>query len=129
MLLLAIGFIVGMPPYAFRKDEQIALTVLAPSRWPVLILLVMISLSVVYRYGPCRPAAKWRWVTWGATASATIVVVGSFFFSYYASQYAHFNPLLGSLGAVTIFLLWSYLNVLAILLGAQINAELERKAG
>ncbi len=127
MLLLGIGFIVGMPPYAFRKDEETALILLAPSRWPFLILLMMISLSVVYRYGPCRPAAKWRWVTWGATASATIVVVGSFLFSYYASQYTHFNPLLGSLGAVTIFLLWSYLNVLAILLGAQINAELERK--
>jgi membrane protein len=87
----------------------------------------MISLSVIFRYGPSRPAAKWRWVTWGATTSATVIVVGSFLLSYYASHYAHFNPLLGSLAAVTIFLLWSYLNVLAILFGAQINAELERK--
>jgi membrane protein len=125
--LIAIGFIVSMPPYGARKGDEIAFIVLAPSRWPFLILLLMISLSVIFRYGPCGPAAKWRWVTWGATTSATIMVVGSFLFSYYAAHYTHFNPLLGSLGAFTIFLLWSYLNVLAVLFGAQVNAELERK--
>jgi membrane protein len=127
LLLIAISLIVSLPPYAAHGGEKISFIVLAPSRWPFLILLLMISLSVIYRYGPCRLAAKWRWVTWGATTSATVIVVGSFLFSYYASQYAHFNPLLGSLGAITIFLFWSYLNVLAILFGAQINAELERK--
>lgn len=127
LLLIAISLIVSMPPYGARKGDEIAFIVLAPSRWPILILLLMISLSVIFRYGPSGAAAKWRWVTWGATTSATIMVVGSFLFSYYASHYALFNPLLGSLGAVTIFLLWSYLNVLAILFGAQVNAELERK--
>ena len=127
LFLTAIGLILWLPPYVTHQGEEIAFVALAPSRWPFLILLLMISLSVVYRYGPCRLKAKWRRVTWGATTSATVIVVGSFLFSYYASQYARLDPLLGSLGAITIFLFWSYLNVLAILLGAQINAELEQK--
>lgn len=127
LLLVAISLIVSVPAYPSPTGEASPLTVLAPSRWPFLIALLMISLSAIYRYGPCRPAAKWRWVTWGATASATVIVVGSFLFAYYAAHFAQYNPLLGSLGAVTIFLFWSYLNVLAVLLGAQINAELERK--
>ena len=125
LLLVAIGLIVSMPAYGAHDGDEIALVVLAPSRWPFLILLLMISLSVIFRYGPSGPTAKWRWVTWGATGSAIIIVVGSFLFSYYASHFGHFNVLLGSLGAVTIFLLWSYLNVLAILFGAQVNAEFE----
>jgi len=67
-------------------------------------------------------------VTWGATVSATIWVTGSSVVSYYAAHYAQLNPLLGSLGLVMIFLFWCYLTVLIVLLGAQINAELERHA-
>jgi membrane protein len=99
---------------------------LAPSRWPILIAAMMLMLSFAYRYGPCRKVAQWRWVTWGATACATVWVAGSSLLSYYAAHVTHFNPLLGSLGSVMLFLFWSYLTVLAILLGAQINAELER---
>lgn len=100
--------------------------VLAATRWPVLIVATLLLLSVAYRYGPCRRVAKWRWVTWGATASATIWVTGSSLLSSYAAHYAGLNPLLGSLGLVMIFLFWCYLTVLIVLLGAQINAELER---
>ena len=97
-LLIAIGLIVGMPPYISGSESKTAFIILAPSRWPILILALMISLSVLYRYGPSRRAAKWRWVSWGATASATTWVAGSFLFSYYASRYTRLNSLLGSLG-------------------------------
>ena len=127
LLLIAIGLIVSVPPFPAHDGEQSPLSIIAPSRWPILIVLLMVFLSVTYRYAPCRRAARWRWVTWGASTSAVIIVVGSFLFAYYAAHWAHYNPLLGSLGAVTIFLFWSYLNVLAILLGAEINSELERK--
>ena len=72
--------------------------------------------------------AKWRWVSSGAVASAIVWVAGSLLFSYYTSQFSRLNPLLGSLGAVTLFFLWSYLTVLTVLLGAQVNAEMERQA-
>jgi membrane protein len=97
-------------------------------RWPILLVVLMVSLSVLYRYGPSRPTAKWRWVSPGAAASAATWVVGSMLFSYYTSQFTRLNPLLGSLGAFTLFFLWSYLTVLVVLLGAQVNAEIEREA-
>jgi membrane protein len=59
-------------------------------------------------------------------ASAIVWIAGSLLFSYYTSYFGRLNPLLGSLGAVTLFFLWSYLTALTILLGAQVNAEMER---
>ena len=100
-----------------------------PSRWPILVVGMMLLLSVAYRYGPCRRVAKWRWVTWGASASAAIWLIGSALLSFYAAHFTHLNPLLGSLGSVMIFLFWCYLTVLTVLFGSHINAELERHAG
>jgi membrane protein len=127
-LVVAIILIVAVPIYRPSGEEEIAFVLFAPSRWPILILAIMTALSVLYRYAPSRRKVRWRWVTWGAALSATVWVLGSFLFSYYASQYTHLNPLLGSLGGITIFLFWCYLTVLTVLFGAQINAELERQA-
>jgi len=99
---------------------------LAPSRWPILGGTMMLMLSVLYRYGPCRRTPKWRWVTWGATASAMLWLAASVLLSFFASHYGQFNRLLGSLATVMVFLLWCYVSVLSVLLGAHINAELER---
>jgi len=99
---------------------------LAPSRWPALVLGMMLVLAVLYRYGPCRETPKWRWVTCGAVVAGAIWLAASYGLSYYAAHYASLNPMLGSLGSVVLFLLWCYLSVLAVLLGAKINAELER---
>jgi membrane protein len=125
-LVSALAVIVGLAGRSVLSPSTAAAQLLAPSRWPILIAAMMLLLSFAYRYGPCRRAAQWRWVTWGATASATIWVAGSWLLSYYAAHVPQLNPLLGSLGSVMLFLFWSYVTVLAILLGAQINAELER---
>lgn len=125
-LVAALTLIVGLAGAGAISRSAADAGLLAPSRWPILIAAMMLLLSFAYRYGPCRKVAQWRWVTWGATASATIWVAGSSLLSYYAAHVAHLNPLLGSLGSVVLFLFWTYLTVLAILLGAQINAELER---
>lgn len=124
-VLLALALIVGLA----GTDGPTPVAgngFLVPSRWPVLIVGMMLLLSVAYRYGPCRRLAKWRWVTWGAAATATIWVLASAALSYYTAHYRHFNPILGSLGSVVIFLFWCYLTVLAALFGAYVNAELER---
>lgn len=126
-LLIVLALILASPPWIVGATEP-AFAFVAVSRWPILIVMLMISLSALYRYGPSRPTAKWRWVSSGAVASTIIWVAGSLLFSYCASQFTRINPLLGSLGAFTIFFLWSYLTVLAVLLGAQVNAEMERQA-
>jgi membrane protein len=126
-LLVVLALIVAVPPWGSAAREP-TFGFLALSRWPLLIALLMLSLSLLYRYAPSRPTAQWRWVSVGAAASAVIWGVGSVLFSYYTSQLGRFNPLLGSLGAVTLFFLWAYLTVLTVLLGAQVNAEMERQA-
>jgi membrane protein len=125
-LVAALSLIVGLAGVGSTARSSGGPELLAPSRWPILIAAMMLLLSVAFRYGPCRKVARWRWVTWGAAASATIWVAGSSLLSYYAAHVTQFNPVLGSLGSVMLFLFWSYLTVLAVLLGAQINAELER---
>ena len=127
-LLVVLALILAIPPWVTGSSRDPTVAIFAATRWPILIVLVMVWLSALYRYGPSRPTAQWRWVSWGAAASATIWVAGSLLFSYYASQFNHLNPLLGSLGAFTLFFLWSYLTVLTVLLGAQMNAEMERQA-
>jgi membrane protein len=125
-VLGALTLILGLAGLDFRLGSLTGPALLTATRWPLLIVATLLLLSVAYRYGPCRRIAKWRWVTWGATISATIWVTGSALLSYYAAHYAQLNPLLGSLGLVMIFLFWCYLTALIVLLGAQINAELER---
>jgi membrane protein len=100
-------------------------TLIAPSRWPPLFLTMLIVLAAAYRFGPSREGARWRWITWGAAVAAGSWLSGSFTFAWLATNAVHANPLLGSLGSVMLFLLWTYLTVLAILFGAHIDAELE----
>lgn len=126
-LLMDLALIVAIPPWESGAEEA-TFAFVAVSRWPILMVMLMLSLSVLYRYGPSRPTAKWRWVSPGAAASAVIWGAGSLLFSYYTSRFGQLNPLLGSLGTVTLFFLWSYLTVLTVLLGAQVNAEIERQA-
>src|SRR6476661_390431 len=94
-------------------------------RWPFLALLVMCLLSLLYRYGPCRRAAKWHWVTAGSVFATTVWLIASAVFSYYVSNFAHYDRFYGSLGAVIILLFWLYISFYIVLLGAEINAELE----
>lgn len=126
-LLIVLALILAIPPW-FTGAKEPTFAFVAVSRWPILIVMLMVSLSALYRYGPSRPTAKWRWVSSGAVASTIIWVAGSLLFSYYTSQFTRLNPLLGSLGAFTLFFLWSYLTVLTVLLGARVNAEMERQA-
>jgi membrane protein len=123
-LLIVFGTIMAFP---LRAHGSFLSDALAIARWPALVVVVMLSLATLYRYAPSRRKAQWRWVSWGATASAVIWAAVTLLFSYYFSHFAGFNPLIGSLGAVVIFFFWSYVTVLTVLLGAQVNAEIERE--
>lgn len=100
---------------------------LSLGRWPVLILLFMTALAVLYRVGPCREAPKWRWISPGAIGAAILWVLGSAAFSFYVSQFGNYQKTYGSLGAIVVFLLWLLLSAYAILLGAELNTEIERQ--
>src|ERR1041384_7922337 len=86
---------------------------------------MLLLLAVLYRYGACRRSAKWHWVSVGSLFAMLVWLVASAAFSLYVSNFANFDRLYGSLGAVIILLLWLYISFYIILLGAEINAELE----
>jgi membrane protein len=96
-------------------------------RWPVLVLLLVASLSAIYRFAPSREQARWRWVSWGATVATMLWLVGSILFSLYVSTIAAYDKTYGSLGAVVVLLMWLYVTCYVILLGAELNAGIEHQ--
>ena len=96
-------------------------------RWPILLVLVALGLSMVYRVGPSRSAAKWRWIAPGSLVSATLWVIFSLLFSWYAQNFGSYDETYGSLGAAIGFMTWIWISTIVVLLGAELNAELEHQ--
>jgi membrane protein len=90
-----------------------------------LLVLVILALAVLYRVGPCRRAARWAWVTPGSIVAALLWFVASAAFSFYVAEYAADYASYGPLGAAVGLLMWFWVSAFAILLGAELNAELE----
>jgi membrane protein len=95
--------------------------------WLVLAGLVIVGLALLYRYGPSRSHARLRWVTWGAVAAAGLWLLASFAFQIYAANFANYSATYGSLGAVIALLMWFWVSAFVVLLGAELNAEMEHQ--
>lgn len=102
-------------------------TLLVPLRWLLLLALATFAFAVVYRYGPSRERARWRWVTIGAVVAALGWVVASLGFSWYVNNLAHYDVTYGPLGAIMGFMVWIWVSIVVVLLGAELNAELEHQ--
>ena len=124
-LITAVGVVPVLLAYLWldRWAELLA----ALSRWPVLLLLVGAAISMLYRYGPSRERAKIRWLTWGAAFSASLWLIASILFSFYIENFADYNATYGTLGALIGFMVWIWISVIILIVGAEINAELERQ--
>lgn len=94
-------------------------------RWLILLFIIEFFLCLIYRYGPDRADAKIRWISWGAGCATLLWLGGSWLFSYYVTNFGNYNATYGSLAAVIIVLLWFLLTSYSILLGAEINSEME----
>jgi membrane protein len=105
-------------PQAYEEIIRIA-------RWPILALLTLFFLALIYRYGPSRVSPQWRWVSVGSAFATLVWLLASVGFSYYVSNFANYDQMYGSLGAVIILLFWLYISFYIVLLGAEINAALE----
>jgi membrane protein len=90
---------------------------------------VILMLAIVYRYGPDRPDAQWRWITPGSVLATTVWLAATVGFGIYVSNFSDYNATYGSLGAVIVFLTWLYLTAYIVLLGAELNAIIELKVG
>lgn len=127
-LVVALGLIVALPAVldSLGLGETLR-SLVAWLRWPPLLLGVIVALALIYRYGPSRDPARWRWVNWGAVAATVLWLAGSVAFSIYVRNFGSYNETYGSLGAVVILLMWFYLTAYVVLLGAEINAEMEHQ--
>jgi membrane protein len=96
-------------------------------RWPALLIAVMLGLAVLYRFGPSRREARWQWLNVGAVLATLLWLAGSLLFSWYLSNFADYNATYGSLGAGIGLMMWLWLSVIAILLGAELNSEIEHQ--
>lgn len=90
-------------------------------------LVLTFVLAVIYRYGPSRETAQWRWITWGSAIAALLWIAVSGLFSWYAASFGKFNETYGSLGAIIGFMTWLWLSAIIVLLGAEIDAEMEHQ--
>ena len=103
--------------------------ILAVLRWPLMLITLTLFFSLIYRFGPSRNRVKWRWVSWGSAFAAVAWVVVSLAFSYYVANFGSYNKTYGSLGAAIGFMTWIWISAMVVLLGGELNAELERQAG
>jgi len=96
-------------------------------RWPLLLVAVAIMLAVIYRYGPSREEARWRWVSWGGAFAAIVWVLVSLAFSWYVAHFGSYNKTYGSLGAAIGFMTWIWISATVVLVGAELDAEMEHQ--
>jgi len=125
-VIVGLGVIVGVPAaLQFLPLGPLGGWLVRITSWAVLLASLLFGLAVIYRFGPSRGTARWRWVTPGSLAAAVLWLLASVAFSFYVANFASYNETYGALGGVIILLMWLYISAFVILLGAELNAELE----
>lgn len=97
------------------------------ARWPLLLLIAGLGISILYRFGPSRTRPNWRWISWGSILACLVWLAASAGFSFYLQGFADYNATYGSLGAAIGFMMWTWISVMVLLVGAQLNAEIEHQ--
>lgn len=135
-LLLTLGAIVGvilvftlitvvpvlLQSLGLGPIVEIAIQV---GRWLALLILVMVGLGILYKLAPNRDNPAFKWVSWGAVIAAVLWLLGSAAFSLYVSNFGSYNKTYGALAGVIVLNLWLFLSAFIVLLGAEINSEME----
>jgi membrane protein len=126
-LLVAVGSVVAFPvamsAFGLKDAVGIGLPLL---RWPALFAVLLGALMVLYRFGPNRDKPRGRWFSPGAVFAALAWLAGSSALSFYLSNFANYNATYGSLGAAIGLMMWMWLSAIAVLMGAEIDAVLNR---
>lgn len=127
-VLAALGAVVIVPVVlSFIGLSNAVDLLIRIARWPAMFVAVGLALALIYRFGPSREAPRWRWITWGSAAATVLWLGASALFSWYAASFGKFNETYGSLGAVIGFMTWLWISAIVILLGAELDAEMEHQ--
>jgi membrane protein len=127
-LLLALGAVVVFPLILSAVGlTGWVQTILWVVRWPALLAIIAVGLAILYRFGPSRREPRWQWVSVGSVFATNAWLAGSMLLSWYLQNFANYNATYGSLGAGVGFMMWLWLSTITILLGAELNAEIEHQ--
>lgn len=126
LLIVATGFLGGVPSPFFTFGESTIFTVIG---WVLTTAAIIVLFSLFYYLGPNRPKPSWHWVSAGGILGAAIWILGSVAFGVYISNFNNYDKTYGPLGGVIVLVLWLFLSSVAVLIGGELNAELERQAG
>lgn len=124
---LAVAVVLVAQPALERMVGQGGALLFGAVAWPALFAGLCLGLAVLYRYGPSRDRAKWRWLTWGSAAAAGLWLLMSLGFSFYAAHFGSYDKTYGPLGAVIGFMTWIWISSMVVLLGAELNSEIEHQ--
>lgn len=126
--ILSIGIIVAVPVVVSLVElGPLAGAVIKIAPWVALGVVVTISLGALYRYGGSRAEPKTRWVSSGAVVATLLWIGTSLLFSVYVANFGSYNQTYGALAAVVVLLMWFWISAYIVLLGAELNAEMEHQ--
>jgi membrane protein len=127
-LLLMVGSVVALPllldHLGLGSQSKMIVSLL---RWPLLLLMLLLALAVLYRFGPSRREAQWKWLSVGAVAATLLWIAGSALLSWYLSNFGNYDATYGSLGAAIGLMMWMWMSAIIVLCGAELNSEIEHQ--
>jgi membrane protein len=130
MIALMLGFsAVVVAPIVLNTMGLGGITgaLIAILRWPALVALVIVGLAILYRYAPSRREPRWAWLSVGSVFAAVVWLVASVLFSWYIASFGTYNVTYGSLGAAIGMMMWMWISMIVVLVGAELNAEIEHQ--
>ncbi|WP_431300775.1 YihY/virulence factor BrkB family protein [Tabrizicola sp. BL-A-41-H6] len=125
--VIVVGAIVAVLPFLAERLGGVAGDAMLALRWPILFALLLAALAAIYRWAPNRPDAEWVWITPGAVVAAVGLIATSAGLAWYVSSFGSYDETYGSLAAVVILMLWIWLSTVMVLIGAEVNAEMDRR--
>lgn len=126
--IISLGLIVAVPPLLDQLElGGVIDAVLSVAQYLVLAAVFMFGLAILYRFAPDREQARWSWLSWGAVAATVLWVVASIGFSIFVTQFGSYQETYGTLAGVIVLLLWFFISAFVVLMGAELNSELEHQ--
>lgn len=126
--ILSIAFVVGYPAlidnFNLPPVLQVAFAIL---RWVILAAIIYFSLAVVYKVAPHRRSPQFKWVTPGSILATVFWLAGSLLFSFFVNNFGNFDQTYGSIAAVIVLMLWFFLTGFIVIMGAEVNSEIEHQ--
>jgi membrane protein len=125
MVAAVVAFPLALDHLGIAPESKL---IVALARWPLLLIILLAALAVLYRFAPSRDAPRWQWLSLGAVVAAMLWIAGSALLSWYLSAFANYNATYGSLGAAIGLMMWMWMSAIVIMLGAELNSEVERQS-